>query len=302
MRTYVVPMDFSKSAMHALDYAIVRARRRKAKMILVHVVSNQAMAASGAVDPSSAQLIVKAQEAAKIDAKNRMHALVERKRLAKNEFRIVISESLDPAGAIAEQARKSRARMIIMGSEGRKGVNRIFSGSVAEATLRATNRPLLIIKQSRQRKPPAKIILVPVDHSEVSLAALRAAKEIANAEREKLLLMHVVTETDRMVPIYLRAQFHRSVIKEEQQRLQKLAGRLKITAHQWRVVVIRARDAAVTIAKEAKRSRASMIVMGSHGRSGLMHFVLGSTAGRTLRHASCPVLIMKPRSVAPSRR
>jgi nucleotide-binding universal stress UspA family protein len=55
----------------------------------------------------------------------------------------------------------------------------------------------------------------------------------------------------------------------------------------------RGTDFGSVIARQAKRLRVSMIIMGSHGRTGLHRFLLGSVAERTLRYASCPVLIVK---------
>jgi len=291
MRQYIVPIDFSKSSNVALDYAIARARRRKAKLILVHMISTNALIAATSEDSGSAELIIKAQEAARENAENTMRKLVARKGLAPNEHRVIFIESLDPASAIAAQARKSQARMIIMGSEGRTGISRIFSGSVAEATLRATRRPLLVVKKSNFTKPAAKTIVVPIDFPKASLAALKSAREIAEAEKETLLLLNIVTASDQMVPFQLPQKYRQSIIKTENQRLIKLAQRVKIPQRRYRALVIRARDSARAIAEQVKKQRASMIVMGSHGRSGLKHLVIGSVAERTLRYAACPVLV-----------
>jgi nucleotide-binding universal stress UspA family protein len=293
MRSYVVPVDFSKSSNLALDYAIARARRRNAKLVLVHVLASGSMAAATSEDSGSAELIIKAQEFARENARNAMHKLVARKGLSPKEHQVVFIERLDAAGAIADQARKSRARMIIMGSEGRTGLHRLFSGSVAEATLRVTRHPVLIVKKSKFIKAPAKKILVPVDFSKVSEVALKSAKEIAKAEKESLVLVNVATDTDRLVPFYLRQEYQQGLFEESQARVKKLAQRLGIGPRRYELSFIRAPDAAVAIAKEAKKFRVSMIVMGSHGRTGLKQLVLGSVAAKTLRYASCPVLVLK---------
>lgn len=60
-----------------------------------------------------------------------------------------------------------------------------------------------------------------------------------------------------------------------------------------RFVLIKGRDPARGIAAQARKSRVSMIIMGAHGRTGLKRLVLGSVAEKTLRHARCPVLIVK---------
>jgi len=293
MSSYLVPIDFSKYSNIALDYAIARARRRKAKLILVHVIVENFLAAATAEDSGSAELMAKAQEFARENARKVMRRLVERKGLTPREYRAVFIEHLDAAGAIAGQARKSRARMIIMGSQGRSGWQRFFSGSVAEATLRATHRPLLIVKKSKLAKPPAKALLVPIDFSKVSERSIKYARAIAKAEKETLVLLHVVTDSDRMVPFYLRQNYQRAVVKEQQGRIKQLARRLGIAPRQYRGIVVRGRDAAVAVAKEAKKLRVSMIVTGSHGRAGLKHLLLGSVAEKILRYASCPVLVLQ---------
>ncbi len=293
MRSYLVPIDFSKNSNVALDYAIGRARRRKAKLILVHVITENFLAAATAEDSGSAELLAKAQEFARENARKNMRKLVARKGLAPREYRMVIIEHLAAAAAIAEQARKSRVRMIIMGSQGRTGWQRFLSGSVAEATLRATRRPLLIVKKSRLAKPPAKALLVPMDFSKVSEQSVKYARQIAKAEKETIVLLHVVIESDRAVPFYLRQSYHRAVVKEQQGRIQQLARRLGLAPRQYRALVVRGRDAAVAVAKEAKKLRVSMIVTGSHGRAGLKHLLLGSVAEKILRYAPCPVLILQ---------
>ena len=293
MRTYIVPVDFSASSNLALDYAIARARRRNAKLVLLHVLSINALIAASSDSSGSAELVIKAQESARENARSVMRKLVKRKGLSAKEYRVVFIENLDTANAIAAQARKSRARIIIMGSEGRRGIRRLFAGSVAEATLRATRRPMLIVKRSNLTKPPAKTILVPIDFSKVSEVALKRAKAIAKTEKEALLLLNVVTDPEHVVPFYLREEYYSSLIRSEGERIKRLARQIGIAPRQYRSLVIRDRDAARAIANQAKKSRVSMIVIGSHGRSGLKHMVLGSVAEKTLRYATCPVLVFK---------
>jgi nucleotide-binding universal stress UspA family protein len=73
----------------------------------------------------------------------------------------------------------------------------------------------------------------------------------------------------------------------------KLPKRKKLKPEDCRFIVARGTNFADVIAKQAKKLRAAMIVMGSHGRTGLQRFLLGSVAERTLRYADCPVLIVK---------
>lgn len=62
---------------------------------------------------------------------------------------------------------------------------------------------------------------------------------------------------------------------------------------EYRCTILLAEDTARAIARQARKSRAAMIIMASHGRTGLQRLLLGSVAERTLRYAECPVLIVK---------
>ena len=73
----------------------------------------------------------------------------------------------------------------------------------------------------------------------------------------------------------------------------KLTKRKGVKPRECELVLARGTDFADIIVRQAKKLGASMIVMGSHGRTGLRRLLLGSVAERTLRYASCPVLIVK---------
>jgi nucleotide-binding universal stress UspA family protein len=75
--------------------------------------------------------------------------------------------------------------------------------------------------------------------------------------------------------------------------MDKLVRKKKLKPRSYQSVIVKRGDPAQVIANQAKKTRAQMIVMGSHGRTGLRRLVLGSVAERTLRYAGCPVLIVK---------
>jgi nucleotide-binding universal stress UspA family protein len=82
-------------------------------------------------------------------------------------------------------------------------------------------------------------------------------------------------------------------LEKARSEINKLVRRKKLKSGSFKTVIVKRGDPAQVIAREAKKSRAAMIVMGSHGRTGLKRLVLGSVAERTLRYARCPVLIVK---------
>lgn len=138
-----------------------------------------------------------------------------------------------------------------------------------------------------------KNILVPIDFSKPSQAALNQAIGLARDLRAKLLLVHVITAPVTAVPLPLRPQYYNDLEREAVESIERLLRPRKVKAKDYRRVILRGGDAARLITQQAAKSRSSMIVMGSHGRTGLPRLILGSVAEKTLRYAQCPILIVK---------
>jgi nucleotide-binding universal stress UspA family protein len=145
-RNYVVPVDFSKTSEVALDHAIKLAKENRGKLLLIHVIPTSAtmMSAPEAATPT---MMVELENAQRDEARAQMNKLVRKKKLKPESFRSIIVNRGDPAQVIANQAKKSRAAMIVMGSHGRTGLKRLVLGSVAERSLRYARCPVLIVKK-----------------------------------------------------------------------------------------------------------------------------------------------------------
>ena len=137
---YLVPLDFSKGSEIALDYAIAMARKGKARLTLLHVVP----AATGYPSEAMRFDLYSLMER---DARADLARLMKKKKLSPGAAQILMMRGTNPAEIIARQAKKLRASMIIMGSHGRTGLQRLILGSVAERTLRLANCPILIVKK-----------------------------------------------------------------------------------------------------------------------------------------------------------
>lgn len=141
--------------------------------------------------------------------------------------------------------------------------------------------------------------VVPVDFSRTSEAALDHAVKLSRENKGKLLLVHAIP-TSAMVTAgpyegtpEMIIEAEKAQREEAQNQMEKLIRKKKLKPGTFRSVIVRRGDPARVIANQANKARASMIIMGSHGRTGLKRLVLGSVAERTLRYARCPVLIIK---------
>ena len=139
----------------------------------------------------------------------------------------------------------------------------------------------------------AKTYLVAVDFSKGSDAALDQAIKLAKDNRAKLLLLHVVSTAFAFPLEFGFNDIFETLEKNARASLHKLIRRKRLRPQRCRSAIVLGINPAEVIAAVAKKSRAAMIVMGSHGRTGFQRFALGSVAERTLRYAPCPILIVK---------
>jgi nucleotide-binding universal stress UspA family protein len=144
----------------------------------------------------------------------------------------------------------------------------------------------------RKNAEASKTYVVPIDFSPGSEIALHHAIKIARENQGKLILLHIINW--KAVSALEFPRNHVKIFKNKtRDRLEKLARRLRVEPGEYSSDVIWGGNTAWTIADYAKEIRASMIIMGSHGRTGFKRLMLGSVAERTLRYAECPVLIVK---------
>ena len=142
-----------------------------------------------------------------------------------------------------------------------------------------------------------KRILVPVDGSPTAAKGLKAAIRLARESRGKLVLLHVVEEYSAFIapevgasigPILegMRAAGKRKLARIARSSAAAGVKPLQILAENFGGRV------ADTIVKEAKRARADLIVMGTHGRRGVKRALLGSDAETVARNSTIPVLLI----------
>ncbi|MGH1408216.1 MAG: universal stress protein [Aeromonas sp.] len=141
--------------------------------------------------------------------------------------------------------------------------------------------------------PSIKTLLCPVDFSQMSKAVLDYAVFMAQSHEARLKLVHVVDQLhgfDSYKILHMTAvEITHEMERQARSQLKELVATLPIPA----TFDIRFGRAADEIVIQANHDEADLIVMGSHGRSGITHLLVGSVAESVVRHAPCPVLVVR---------
>ena len=141
-----------------------------------------------------------------------------------------------------------------------------------------------------------KKILVPTDMSTFSLATLQYAEIIAEVFRAEITLIHIIHHGTGTGPVHPEDEMGegKSVTVEESKKMISHLLMDKDLVIRSIKILVRSGSPAAEIVKAAKEIDADLIVMSTHGRTGLHHTVVGSVAEKVVRYAICPVLTVKP--------
>lgn len=153
-----------------------------------------------------------------------------------------------------------------------------------------------------------KRILVPVDGSATSNQGLQQAIQLAKDQKASLLLLHVVDESALIQSAIADGALFDDLIKSLTENGKKILLKAEELARQKRVKAHTALvenwlgPVADAILKQAKKFRADLIVIGTHGRRGGARLIMGSDAESVVRQSSVPVLLIRSKTRAISRR
>lgn len=166
-------------------------------------------------------------------------------------------------------------------------------------TFRLHHRLKHVLTQKGEPMSNVKKILVPVDFSECSVAAAKQALAISGPLGAKLDVIHTYDLPSFIAPsmVMYPSQFEAPMTSHaEQQASEQLANfcrRVGLFDHPDVSARVMLGPAGPTILDIATAEHPDLIVIGTHGRTGVARFLMGSTAEKVLRHAPCPVLAVK---------
>jgi nucleotide-binding universal stress UspA family protein len=293
IRSVLVATDFSPTARAGVDWAMEIARDHGARIRLVHglLLANR-MTDYVPAPPDFTEALQSAAAA-------RLEEVCDLVRQAGIEVSSDLRLGL-PSQAILEAAREDGADLLVIGTRGLTGVSHLLLGSTAERVVQHADCPVLSVHPGdHEQHRRIRTVLVPTDFSRDAESATAAAMQLLGDDIEgaRIVLLnayHLPFEYTAYGTIPTSVDYTRDVEGVAQERLASIAAKLGADGLQVETRAIEGYPPEV-IVDEAERSGVDLIAMGTHGRTGLAHLFLGSTAERVVQSADCPVLTVRRR-------
>ena len=291
------PTDLSEASLPSLTYALAFARWYEARLTVLHVVPSFepiTMPSAEAAYPMQVIFPVSREEVLA-----GMRKVIDSTGAGSIDVTLV-AEAGDAASTIVDQSVATPADLVIMGTHGRSGFERLLIGSVAEKVVRKAPCPVLLVPPHVTAKAPTEVtfknILCPVDFSPSALQALGFALDLARQADGAVKVLYALewlAEEEPLVSAHFNVpEYRQHLIEDARQRLQALvAGESQTWTSIERVVVLG--RAYREILRAAADSPTDLIVMGAQGRGGLSLTLFGSTTQQVVRAATCPVLTVR---------
>jgi nucleotide-binding universal stress UspA family protein len=282
----LVPVDFFPASDAAVLYAAGLAANYDAAVHLLHVITPIAPAAyEYAIDTAE---ITKSMEET---------SMAELAQLAAKVKAAGVAATLEVrAGDVYDEIKRSiefvKPDLIVMGTHGRRGVERWFMGSTTEKLLRHSPVPILTIRGMGDKPmaaPRFRRILATTDFSEGTPDALAHAFSIAQENESELTLLHVIHD----VSADMSGKYRDSLVDGVRKQLNEA---VPAEAANWCKIVTRVATGVPyrIILRTIEDEKIDLLVMNIHGKGMLDRALLGSTAERVVRAARCPVMLIPP--------
>jgi nucleotide-binding universal stress UspA family protein len=290
----LIPIDDSRCSVHAGDYGLELAKRFGSSVLVTHVVEELPKVYRSS-DWAEALL---EQGETLLDTwkkKGEEHGVA---------LETLVVTRRDTAEGILEVAKENACDLIVMGTHGRKGLFHAFLGSVAERVTRLARLPVMLVHETKHTTIPTfERILVAVDGSDESRKALTYADRLARSTNAELHLLHVIPDLPPPLvdPVGVggvaASLTYGDTLKqlEHDARIVMEVSRAEIDSEKTVFHTARAQRERVAdvIVNYAKEQQCNLIVMGTHGRTGLDRLLLGSVAEGVAHNATVPLLLVR---------
>lgn len=290
----LLPLDGSELGEGILPYVGQIARGMLANVTVMYVTTLE-QAASG---KTSLVHVPEGQRESVSDYLREMREALERNGVKSTD---ALVRAGVPSVEIVEYSQAHGYDLIAMATHGRSGVGRWVYGSTTDKVLHSTSLPMLLLRprDQKERAPgqtPIHTAIVPLDGSALAEAALPIAEDLAKRLSLKVALLRIVPAAAMIYggfePYAYDPRIDEEMDKAAEEYLKEKSDALK--QRQVHVAYHRMRGyPANQIVDFAEETGGGLIVMSTHGRTGVGRGVLGSVADRVLRSTSLPILLLR---------
>lgn len=298
IRRVLIPLDGSELAEQVIPHLVRFIAPERTELLLMTALSSSIFPLlNDTIRSFTSEQIALSNEN---EASERVRAVAQQ--LDQMGFRV---ESQLLSGTAAESilrlAGEAYVDLIAMSTHGRTGVERVLLGSVADEVVRNACPPVFLVPSRVEVKPDPlpRTILLPLDGTSLAETALPVARQFAQDTGAVIHLVRVVESLDaKDEPATDQLSFDLNDIDEQPITrqaacyLERIRLRLQLAGIVSRCQVVEG-DPADAITRIAHTENTDLIVMSTHGRTGLERMVYGSVVSQVVRSASCPLLLMR---------
>ena len=299
-RSILVPLDGSAFSEHALPMARLLAQRSGATLRLVHVQTRSLADKDFTALSDNHELTYLDQLKERLAANSSVPLAMTTEVLERSLFQMV-QESLGKF--LASHIATTTPDLVVMTTHGRGGLARAWLGSVADALVRQSNAPILLLRPSEgspdfTQSPSLQQMLIPLDGSPLAEQILASALALGDTLGTDFTLLRIV---EPLFPIYnylaRTKELDEAEILAARRYLEEVTKRLADAKRQIHTRVVLAPTLAQAILEDVQRHPSDLIALATHGFSGLQRMMIGSVADKVLRGSDVPVLIYRPQEV-----
>jgi nucleotide-binding universal stress UspA family protein len=279
-RKILVAVDGSPTSLHALEESFKLAQNEGSWITVVSVIPPY----TGDLDLVAVGGVMAAMRRPCEEALRKAQELAEKQRaLIKT-----VCEEGEPHERIIDLAQAENCDLIVIGRRGLRRLERVLVGSVTARVIGYS--PIDVLVVTRDTNVGFKKVLIATDGSRYSELAKKRAIDFAGSYGGELVAVSAVD-----VPSELYAESPKTVeelVKKARSYVEAIkneAGKTGIKTE----VIVREGEAYRVITDTARETGANIIVMGSHGRTGLKRLLMGSVTEKVIGHTPCPVLVVK---------
>ncbi len=292
IRQILCAIDFSDTSRHALEHAAAIAGWYGSRVTALHVMQSLYFASPPVL---FADFAMAPSDTDRLQAREWLSEFVARTPTHGVPMDLEVTDGV-PHRRILQYASALPADLIVLGTHGRSGVERMLMGSVAEKILRKAECPVLTVPpKARDTSLPYKRLLCPVDFSPSSLLALRFATSMALEADANLEILHVFEwppDDEWLVKQVDTAEVRVQMEHTTRQRLDHLVSEEVRTWCEPETKLAYGKPYR-EILSLAEHDHTDLIVIGVRGRNPLDIMLFGSTTDQVVRQATCPVLTLR---------